>query len=291
MKKQLLFQLGFVLATTQVIAQAQDAEKFSRFKLADFQVAGFFTTYSPQLVDYNAIAGLAANVNELQIPANIADYTRRLDSQEGSQGTAAFQGSIALNPFNKKKGEYRENQTWRLGILFRDINTYESSYNVSIPTGIDTVVSESRDYFVNAGQSALLLETSYAFSTNSKRPVYAYAGIGAQFGFTVSSNLEVNNNKTFITRLPSGQEDTQFEPSNFEVKGTSSILWSVFIPAGVHIRVRKNLGVLTELRYAISANNNSTANLSFNRQVIYAGVGLRYTLGAFEDSSNDNSSY
>jgi len=290
MKKQLLVSLILIETVAQVIAQTVEPEKMKKFKLADFQLAGFFTTYTPQLVDYNSITQLATNPADLQVPENINNYTRRLDSQEGSQGTAAIQGSISLNPFNKKKGEFNEKQTWRIGLTFWDMNTYESSYNISVPTGIDTL-SESRDYFVNAGQSALMIETSYSFSTNAKRPVYAYGGLGAQFGFTLSSNLEVNNNKTFITRFPDGQEDSQFEPSSTIVSGKSSMLWAVFIPAGVHIRVRKNLGVLTEVRYAFSANNSSAAGLSFNRQVIYAGVGLRYTLGAFEDNSNDNTSY
>lgn len=287
MKKQLRAAIFILFTANQVFAQSAETEEFKKFKMADFQLAGFFTTYSPQLVDYNTITKLAASVEELNLPPNIDAYTRRLDSQEGSQGTVAIHASIALNPFNKKKGEYNERHTWRLGLTFRDINTFESSYNISIPTGIDTV-SESKDYFVNAGQSALLFETSYSLSTDAKRPVYAYAGLGAQFGLSVASNLEVNNNRTIITAFPDGQEDSQFEPSSVVIKGNNSMLWSAFISAGAHIRVRKNLGVLTEVRYAFSGNNSSSAGVSYTRQVFYAGVGLRYTLGAFEESNSDS---
>ncbi|MCB0820636.1 MAG: hypothetical protein KDC13_08435 [Bacteroidetes bacterium] len=290
MKKQLRAAFLLLLTASQAFSQSSETEKFKKFKMADFQLAGFFTTYSPQLVDYTTITKLAANVADLNLPTNIDSYIRRQDSQEGSQGTVAIQASIALNPFNKKKGEYNEQHTWRLGLTYRDINTFESSYNISVPTGIDTV-SESRDYFVNAGQSALLFETSYSLSSDAKRPVYAYAGLGAQFGISVASNLEVNNNRTVITAFPDGQEDSQFEPSSVLIKGNSSMLWSTFISAGAHIRVRKNLGVLTEVRYAFSGNNSSAAGVSYTRQVIYAGVGLRYTLGAFEESSNSDSVY
>ena len=61
----------------------------------------------------------------------------------------------------------------------------------------------------------------------------------------------------------------------------------MYIPAGVHIRVRKNLGVLTEVRYAFSGNSSSGAGTSFTRTEFFAGVGLRYTLGVFDDNKDD----
>jgi hypothetical protein len=286
MKKILGLALLTALSASQAISQTQDTEKFKKFKLADFQFAGYFTTYSPQLVDYNTINKLSLNPTELQLPDNIDAYTRRTDSQEGSQGTASIVASIALNPFNKKKGEYNEKQIWRMGLSFRDINTYESAYNISEPTSVDSI-SQSRDYFVNVGQSALLLETSYSFATDPKKPLHAFIGLGGQFGFSLNSSLEVNSNLNVITQLPQGGSETEFTPNNFVVKGQSSMLWSVYIPAGVHIRVRKNLGVLTEVRYAFSGNSSSGAGTSFTRPEFFAGVGLRYTLGVFDDNKDD----
>ncbi|MEX1189488.1 MAG: hypothetical protein WED33_09535 [Bacteroidia bacterium] len=285
MKNSFLTLVAMAFIAFQCNAQTESSENFKKFKLSDFQFAGYFTTYSPQLVDYNTIGKLAVNADELQLPADIANYTRRVDSQEGSQGTAAIYASIALNPFNKKKGEYNEKQVWRMGLTFRDINTYESAYNISIPTGIDSV-SQSRDYFVNAGLTALMVETSYSFATDPKKPLQAFIGLGTQFGFSLSSNLEINSNENIITDLPDDVSETVFTPNNFNVSGQNSILWGVYVPAGVHIRLRKNLGVLTELRYGIGGNNSSASGTSFTRTEFFAGVGLRYTLGAFDDNKN-----
>ena len=287
MKKLLLSIITLGLAANAGYSQTAENESYKKFKMADIQFSGYFTTYSPQLVDYTAISNLATSVDDLQVPDDINTYTRRNDSQEGSQGTVAIYASIALNPFNKKKGEYNEKQIWRMGLSFRDINTYESSYNLSIPTGFDTL-SQTRDYFVNAGQSALLIETSYSISTDSRKPVHAFIGLGAQFGFTVGSNLEVNTNFNEIIDLPDGGTETTFTPNSFIVNGQNSLLWSAYVPAGVHIRVRKNLGILTELRYAIAGNSSSAAGLSFTRPEFFAGVGLRYTLGAIEGGNNES---
>ena len=286
MRKHLLLLISLSLFGFSLCAQQGNEPKMKKFKISDFQFAGYFTTYSPQLVDYQTIFSLAANPTEIQLPSNIDDYTRRANSQEGSQGSATIMASFAINPFNKKKGEYIERQIWRFGLGYRDINTYESSYNISIPTAVDTV-SESRDYFVNAGQSALAIETSYTFSTDATRPVKAYIGFGVQAGFTIGSNLEVNSNTNFITKLPGGGSETTFTPNNFIVKGKNAMNYSVFIPAGAHIRVRKNLGVITEVRYAFTSNSSSGGGPSFTRPEIYAGVGLRFTIGAFEDSNTD----
>ncbi len=286
MKKYLYTVIVCFAFYCTIKAQTEASAEFKKFKMADFQFAGYFTTYSPQLVDYTTINKLSINEADLQLPANIDAYTRRSDSQEGSQGTVSIVGSVALNPFNKERGEYNEKQVWRMGLSFRDINTYESAYNISEPTGVDSV-SQSRDYFVNAGQSALLLETSYSFATDPKKPLHAFIGLGGQFGFSLSSNLEVNSNLNVITQLPQGGSETEFTPNNFIVKGQNSLLWAVYVPAGVHIRVRKNLGILTEVRYAFSGNSSSGAGTSFTRPEFFAGVGLRYTLGVFDDNKDD----
>jgi hypothetical protein len=286
MKKHLLLLIVPSFIGFSSLAQQDVEPKMKKFKFSDFQFIGYFTTYSPQLVDYQTVSSLAASPTEIQLPSNIDSYSRRLDSQEGSQGSTTVMASFSINPFNKKKGEYNERQIWRFGLGYRDINTYESSYNISLPTLVDTI-SESRDYFVNAGQSVLAIESSYTFSTDATKPVKAYIGLGAQAGFTIGSNLEVNSNINLITKLPGGGSETVFTPNNFIAKGKNAMTYSIFIPAGAHIRVRKNLGVITEVRYAFASNSSAGGGPSFTRPEIYAGVGLRFTIGAFEDSNTD----
>ena len=104
MRKHLLLLISLSLFGFSLFAQKDNEPKMKKFKISDFQFAGYFTTYSPQLVDYQTIFSLAANPTELQLPSNINDYTRRPDSQEGSQGSATIMASFAINPYNKKKG-------------------------------------------------------------------------------------------------------------------------------------------------------------------------------------------
>lgn len=286
MKKNVLLIITLVFSGLSAISQQGTELKMKKFKLSDFQFAGYFTTYSPQLVDYQTISSLASNPAELQLPDSISFYTRRNTSQEGSQGSASIIASFSLNPFNKKKGEYNERHVWRFGLAYRDINTFESSYNISTPTSVDTV-SRSQDYFVNASQSSLGIETSYTISTDANKPVKAFIGLGLQAGFALSTRLEVNSNVNLITKLPGGGSETVFTPNNFIVKGNKAMNYSIYIPAGAHIRVRKNLGVVTEVRYAFASNSSSGGGPSFSRPEIYAGVGLRFTIGAFEDANEE----
>jgi hypothetical protein len=286
MKKHIIIAVAFSLISLSMNAQQGNELKMKKFKLSDFQFAGYFTTYSPQLVDYNTISSLATNSSDLLLPDSISFYTRRNTSQEGSQGSASIIASFSINPFNKKKGEYNERHVWRFGLAYRDINTYESSYNISVPTSVDTV-SKSQDYFVNASQSSLGFETSYTISTDANKPVKAFIGLGVQAGLTLGANLEVNSNVNLITKLPGGGNETIFTPNNYIVKGKSAMNYSFYIPAGAHIRVRKNLGVLTEVRYAFASNSSNGGGPSFTRSEIYAGVGLRFTIGAFEDGKEE----
>jgi len=287
MKHALLFTFITAFLGTSVDAQMNPELKFKKFKLSDFQFTGYFTSSPNQLVEYTTIRDLASNPEELALPDSIDSYTRRETSQEGSQGSAAVIASFSFNPFNKERGEYNERQVWRIGLAFRGMKTFESSYNKSTSSpGMDSTivdVTESRDYFVNASQTGLMLETSYSFSSDPTKPVKAFIGVGAQFGYTIGSRMEVNSNTNIITQYID-ESETVFTPNNFNVNGKNSMLWGVFIPAGVHIRVRKNLGVVTEVRYGLTGNNSSA--ISFTRSTVYAGVGLRFTLGTFEDKQD-----
>lgn len=251
-----------------------------RFSLSDYQLNVSFNAYKPELTDYQTLKLIAANAADLNLPTNIDSFSRRPDSQEGSQGTALVVLSASFSPYSKKKEGYNKQQLWRVGLSFRDVNTYESSYNFAQTITQDS--STSRDYLVNANQKVLGLETMYTFSTDVEKPVNVYVGLGLTAGYSISSNMEVNSNFNTIMKQPDGVNQTTFTPSSSIIKGKNAMYMGVFIPAGFHVRVKKNIGVLAEFRYGMYSTTISSGP-KFSRNSVFAGIGLRYTLGVFED--------
>ena len=275
----LFFSATFLSAQTP--SETPSSEKHGKLEQSDYQLGVFVNVYEPQLVDYSILNTLIINPSDLNLPADIDSFTRRPDSQEGSQSTASVVLSTAFSPYSKRKEGFNKQQLFRVALAFRDVNTYESSYNRTENNLIDSI-SVSRDYFVNANQKVLGVETMYTFGTDAEKPVHVFAGIGLSAGFTVSSTLEINSNKTNINKKVDGLNATTFIPSSTSVKGKNAVYYGAFIPVGLHARVKKNFGILAEVRYGIYSANSSDGGPQFSRNSIFAGIGLRYSFGVFE---------
>ncbi len=275
----ILFQL--LLNAQTPSNETQPAVKPKLLNQADYQFGVFFNAYSPVLTDYSTLKSIAVNPAELNLPANIDSFTRRPDSQEGSQGTAMIVLSTSFSPYSKSKERVNRQHAFRVGLSFRDVNTYESSYNYSI--NINDSTTKSRDYFVNGNQKFLGLETMYTISSDDEKPVNVYIGLGLSAGYSIASTLEVNSNLNTILKQFDGNSQTQFTPNSSIIKGKNALYTGVFIPAGVHVRVRKNLGALAEFRYGMYSTAISGGGPKYSRNSVFAGIGIRYTFGVFED--------
>ncbi|MFM2285108.1 MAG: hypothetical protein RLZZ543_605 [Bacteroidota bacterium] len=270
---------GSLLQAQSTLGDNKEVKK-GIFTQSNYQLGVFFNAYAPVLTDYQLIQTLASSPADLNLPANIDAFTRRLDSQEGNQGTASVVLSTAFSPWSKKKEAYNKQHLLRVGLNFRDVNTYETSYNFAETITPDSSIS--RDYVVNANQKVLGVETMYSISTDAEKAVNVFVGLGLTAGYTVSSSLEVNSNLNIIKKQADGANATKFIPNNRIIKGKSAMYSGVFIPAGIHARVRKNVGVLAEFRYSMFNTSASNGGPKFSRNSIFAGIGIRYTFGVFE---------
>lgn len=285
MKK--IFTMIVVLLVSHVGLQAQtlpDAPDqiwpTKKWNLQSVRVNAFFNIYSPSLVDYEAIRGLAKDPKSLSIPDDINNFNRREDSQQGVLGNFVMIGSVGFSPKNKAGNSINRRRTLQLGLGFQDVSTFEASYSINEKfAGTDS--SFSRDFFVSGRQKALFLQSAYLFNTAPDKAVNVYAGLGFDLGYSLSSSLIENTNQSYIYSS-NDSTNTTFLPNERTVDAIGYLNMALVVPFGLHARIYKNWGASAEFRYALNSVNALGAS-SFVRSHFQVGLGVRYTFGKFKD--------
>ena len=285
MKK--IFTMIVVLLVSHVCLQAQtlpDAPEqiwpTKNWNLQSVRVNAFFNIYSPSLVDYEAINGLAKDVESLSIYDDIDEFNRREDSQQGSLGSFLMIGSVGFSPKNKADNSINRRRTLQLGLGFQDVSTFETAYSINQKiAGTDS--SFSRDYFVSGRQKAIFLQSAYLFNTDPDKAVNVYAGLGFDLGYSLSSTLIENTNQSYIY-TSNDSTNTTFLPNERTVDAIGYLNVALVVPFGLHARIYKNWGASAEFRYALNSVNALGAS-SFVRSHFQVGLGVRYTFGKFKD--------
>jgi hypothetical protein len=285
MKK--IFTMIAVLMVSNVCLRAQtlpDAPDpiwpTKNWNLQSVRVNAFFNIYSPSLVDYESIKGLAKDVESLSIPGDIDKFNRREDSQQGSIGNFVMIGSVGFSPKNKADNSINRRRTLQVGLGFQDVSTFETAYSINQKiAGTDS--SFSRDYFVSGRQKAIFLQSAYLFNTDPDKAVNVYAGLGFDLGYSLSSTLIENTNQSYIY-TSNDSTNTTFLPNEKTVDAIGLLNVALVVPFGLHARIYKNWGASAEFRYALSSVYAPGAS-SLVRSHFQAGLGVRYTFGKFKD--------
>jgi hypothetical protein len=251
-----------------------------KWNFQSVRLNAYYNIYSPKLVDAAAIKLLAADANTLSIPSDLADFNRREDSQQGSLGNLVVIGSVAFSPKSKNDNTINRRKTVQLGLGYQDLSTFETAYSINEKvTGTDSSIS--RDYFVSGRQKAMFLQGAHIWNTDPDKAVNIYAGVGLDLGYSLSSVLVENTNKSYIYTSSDSSSNT-FLPNEKTLDGVSYFNVALVVPFGFHARIYKNWGTTAEFRYALNSTIASGAS-SLVRSHFQAGLGVRYTFGKFAD--------
>lgn len=251
-----------------------------KWNFQSVRLNAYYNIYSPSLVDYEAIKGLAKDIKSLSIPDDINKFNRREDSQQGGLGNLVIVGSVGFSPKSKGDNTINRRKTVQLGLGYQDLSTFETAYSINEKvTGTDSSIS--RDYFVSGRQKAMFLQGAYIWNTDPNKAVNLYAGLGLDLGYSLSSVLVENTNKSFIYTSNDSTSNT-FIPNEKTLDGIGYLNIGLVVPFGFHARIYKNWGTTAEFRYALNSTSASGAS-SFVRSHFQAGLGVRYTFGKFAD--------
>ena len=288
MKKVLLTTATLLLAITLL---AQDDVK--RFTPTSLSIMPFGMIESGSIVTLEDFKTLAPNSTLL--PQDLTGYNTNF----GYSNTGSFGNSILLGfKFGKKDGsDYRPNPILRLGISYYfnqslSMGTFKEdriAYDTltSSKTGeiipVDSIFNSRYQMDYNSHQ--LRLDASVIFRTDPTAKLNFYAGIGATFGASVSSQTEISHHQ--FSYISSEDINTRnlyisngYDP-NYEketIANKTNLSYSAYIPLGIDFRVSnkspfwKQVHFFYEMR--TSLNMVSIPELS-----TYTTVGWQHGLG------------
>ncbi len=186
------------------IAQAQDSQnKQPCWRVSSFSISvGFSGVFMPNTIsEYNDLKNLVEDPDLLIDPAGYNSNQYYSDFS----GSFSPKISLGITPYSKKLGKYRDNRELRLGIgsnfgIRRSYNFYKyeaivvdtfQSVNGNPNVYADSLIHTYYSY--NENIFDLNFSISYIFKTNTEKRVQLYAGVGAEYGISVSYYLTVDN--------------------------------------------------------------------------------------------------
>jgi hypothetical protein len=315
MKKKLLFVTLFLLITlcinksiysqkdTIPIADEVQQKEIKKLKISNLSVhAGFQNRYASQITaaDFNKLAPGSTVLSD-----DFAEYSNYYNhnTSESYDNYTNVHINMGIEFGNKKKASYRSNPLLRIGFGFTTGNLLSDEYYNETRIPFDTLTSNSTgetvyvdslftnynklDYRVTiAGINASLI-----FRTNPKARFSFYSGIG--FGVGISTEKETmiyhdeRSDKSF--ELSNGQTFDQYQYPFYDVfeietvSSTSSPImnYSIYIPAGVNFRIRKDHDIWKKVCLSVELtpgiNITSIPELGTKtKQYIQIGIGALY---------------
>lgn len=254
----LLLLIGFV--------QAQDAQQNQTgWKITSFGVSfGFSGVFVPATISgYDNLKNSVENTDLFVDPSQYDSYD--YDSDFG--GNVSPKIYIGITPYSKKKGAYRTNRELRLGIgsnfgVRRYYDFYKSesfavdtfqSVNGNPDIYADSMIQRFASYYENFFD--LNFSISYLFKTDVNKRVHLYAGVGAEYGVTLSYYITVDKYEARSINYyekgnkPDEDSGTYYYFSSDYTSSYSSQKTSMknaahfirtFIPMGINFRISNN---------------------------------------------------
>ncbi len=172
----------------------------------------------------------------------------------GSVGTAVL---LSFKFRDKSGADYRPNPILRVGVSYN----YNSSMNnsaykeerfaydtlVSVKTGERTAVDSisNTEYYMDYTSQFVRLDASVIYRTNPKARWNFYAGFGATFGASISSQTNINYyqshsigpNDDQSTLYISNDSYHEGEYESETIKNKTSLAYSAYIPMGLDFRM------------------------------------------------------
>lgn len=270
---------------------------------------GFAGTYiSNTTADYKS---LAANVDDPKMFVDLKKWEKsKYNYDIGGNGDLQFY--LGLTPYNKRKGEYRENRELRLNLGFsfgarrtfsyfqRNTFTYDS-----YTSGSGSMVYADSSYFTRMMYAesfyGISLGASYLFKTNPERRFHFYTGVGFEYSLALRSFVSVkkyNEDKQYYYSEGNKPQlgEPELEWKNFRDKDESGdtellttnmkgtlMFFRPYIPLGVNFRISNRtqsffnaVYLFTEIKPGIEIQVVGNETTYFNPYIGVAMLGFTY---------------
>jgi hypothetical protein len=235
------------------------------------------------------------------------DFDYNMDYHSGS-GNGSFLVNLGLTPYSKKLGQFNDKRELRfsLGGNFGTRNTF--TYYDNNAFVIDTFQSATTGEIIYADSSIrkyyhytlefseINFGVSYLFKTDVKRTFHFYAGIGANYGIALKSEVLLDENayrSVYYYNQYNKPSDDEYTTYDDQVEMTSTSLSTnlegtmhfvrAFIPIGVSLRLSKkptsffnDVNLYSEWNPGIELQILSGEKTYANPYVGMAFIGVRY---------------
>ncbi len=304
-----IFIFTYLLFSIAVFAQDSSKQKHSLFKLSGVSMIGGSSFLND--IEGNNHANISKQELLSMWPdfANkpYSNYSQKINGAYGSGGM--FGVYFNFDNYSKKKNKYSLHSQTNIGINVVNRNNLSTNF-IEIKTArMDTLYSQSgsmlypqyyRDSvtingtFISYGSTNVGIDAQQIFSTNQKRILSFFAGIGGSVNFSVSSKVgEWSNKATGITISEYSNynysnsnlnlyhsKGTAFGLSSHEVK--NSVFYNFYIPLGFNVRLGKNekrifshIYLTTQFRFGYEILKIQSVN-AFTFTTSYRTFGLKY---------------
>jgi hypothetical protein len=282
----LLFS-GAVNAQTEVEPNSQ----LPKWKPTSFQVLRGELIGNSNYFNSSSISGIAT---DFPVLSDKSYHWNRMYSYPSSDVSLGFY--IDVKNLKKDKLSYRENQNFRFGVWYQQLDYSNVSGSKIDKTYLDTLTSsnssesiykvrtnsDNYEFTHQAGQ--LSLDAAYMINTGSKYKLNVFGGLGATLGATVYSHVKIRQSTSdFIQYENSEQLNSNSNMAYFGYSGNpyaiseeyvevkKMIVGSLYIPMGLDYRwslsndFLKRIHTTFEARPTINfVGKNTFSSLSYN---------------------------
>ncbi|MCF6171285.1 MAG: hypothetical protein L3J31_03975 [Bacteroidales bacterium] len=260
--------ITFALFTLVSLAYAQDTQQNQTgWKINSFGLGfGFSGVFVPATISgYEDLKNSSGNPELFVDPSQYDTFNNYSDFG----GNVSPKIYIGITPYSKKKGTYRTNRELRIGIgsnfgVRRYFDFYQSesfvvdtfqSVNGNPDIYADSVAQHAASYSENFFD--LNVGISYLFKTDAAKRVHLYAGLGAEYGITLSYFVTVEQYESHsLSYYEQGKKpDEESAPYYYYYYGSeynstyssqktnmknAAHFVRTFIPMGINFRISNN---------------------------------------------------
>ncbi len=237
-----------ILFPTGIWAQNQ-VKKIKTSSLSIMPFGSIGTGQSSTLDDFKTLAP-----NSTLIPDDLSNFnTHSYNSSSGGVGTALL---LSFKFRDATGTAYKPNPELRLGISYNynqslHLNAYKEERFahdtlISVKTGQRTAVDSVSyvGYNMDYATQFVRLDASLIYRTNPEARWNFFAGVGATFGVSISSETQIYENRHFYIQPTENESSIYFNESGYNgdhenetTRNESSLAYSAYVPLGLDFRI------------------------------------------------------
>jgi len=263
----------YLLLCTFIYAQDSTTQKHPLFKLSGISTMGGGSRNNLNYINGNKNQTYTSKQMLLSMWPAFANkpfynYTQWTGNYNSSTNSTMFGVYLSFDNYSKKKNRYAIHSQTNVGITVITLNSYYAMYGNINATRLDTLYQkQGSNYYPTAYYDNVTLNSanvSYKstnvgidvqqlFSTNEKKLISVFAGIGFTTNFSVLSQISYEQYQQTGINLTANSVNSYQIDGNYNltnktdsikdggvVKIKNSVLYQLYIPFGFNVRLGKN---------------------------------------------------